>query len=67
VRLRPRGMLFIEETGSDVAGAIGRAAEAARTAITRSRERSRDLHRKAPRRPLFEASKGTPDAGRSFA
>jgi hypothetical protein len=67
VRLRPRGMLFIEETDSDLAGAVGRAAEAARTAITRSRERSRDLRRRAPRGQLFGASDGTGDADRSLA
>jgi ribosome-associated translation inhibitor RaiA len=66
-RLRPRGMLFIEETDRDIARAVGRAAEAARTAITRSRERSRDLRRRAPRGPLFGASDGTQDAERSFA
>jgi putative sigma-54 modulation protein len=67
VRLRPRGMLFIEETDRNIAGAVGRAAEAARTAITRTRERSRDLRRRAPRGPLFGASDGTRDADRSFA
>jgi putative sigma-54 modulation protein len=67
IRLRPRGMLFIEETDSDITGAIGRAAEAARTAITRSRERSRDLRRKAPREPLFGASDGARSADGSFA
>jgi putative sigma-54 modulation protein len=67
VRLRPRGMLFIEETGREIAGAVGRAAEAARTAITRTRERSRDLRRRAPQGPLFGESDGTRDADRSFA
>jgi putative sigma-54 modulation protein len=67
VRLRPRGMLFIERTDSDLAGAVGRAAEAARMAITRSRERSRDRRRTAPQRPFFGASDAARDADGSFA
>jgi putative sigma-54 modulation protein len=47
VAMRPRGRLYIEETDTDLRGAVGRAAEAASVAVTRALERVRDRHRRA--------------------
>ena len=62
VRLRPRGVLYVEETDSDVMAAVGRSAEAARTAITRLRERARDLRRRRPRGAVLGMADGTSPA-----
>jgi len=67
IRLRPRGRLFIEETDISLLGAVSVAADAASTAVARSVERSRDLHRRAPSGPVFGASEGHRHADRSFA
>ncbi len=56
LRLRPRGRLYVEETDIDLAGAVGRAAEAAAETVTRTLERSRDLRRKSGIRPAMGAS-----------
>ena len=47
VRLRPRGRLVIEERDLDPLGATGKATDAAATAVIRSLERTRDMHRRA--------------------
>ena len=58
IRLRPRGRLFIEETGISLLGAVSRAADATSTAVARSVERSRDcIARRGPHR-----SSGRPKA-----
>jgi putative sigma-54 modulation protein len=46
VRLRPRGRLFVEETGTDLMGAVSRSVDAVATTVSRSLERSRDLRRR---------------------
>jgi putative sigma-54 modulation protein len=45
VHMRPRGSLFIEETDAEVRTAADRAADRAATAIARTLDRSRTLHR----------------------
>ena len=56
VRLRPRGRLFVEETDSDLMGAVSQSVEAAATTVSRTLERSRDLRRKALPRPALGTS-----------
>jgi putative sigma-54 modulation protein len=56
MRLRPRGLLFVEETDVDLRGAVGRAGDAAATTVSRSVERRRDLRRRPSSRPALDAS-----------
>jgi putative sigma-54 modulation protein len=56
MRLRPRGRLFIRETGFDLPGVVRSSADSAATTVSRALERTRDLHRRAPPRPEPETS-----------
>ena len=66
VRLRPRGRLFILETGRDPLGTVRKAGDAAVTAVTRMLERSRDMSRRASP-GAFSALQKPGRAGHSLA
>ena len=66
VRLRPRGRLFILETGLDPLGAVKKASDASVTAVTRMLDRSRDMSRRSSPGVLSEALQEPGRTGQSL-